>query len=342
MLKIQHFQLNQLLSADAQLLPAKLPAIQSTVIKACDAVDGTADGMIQNPAACSFDPERLICLGAEQAQCLTQPQARALRAYFTALQTDDGQIVYPGYAPVLFDDGFSRFQGGAVAASDVTAAEPWGNDGFDPALIEWSFSDHIIQYLVKHDPSYNVRDLGTSPDGTVPRQVVEAFVARTAAGDGSDLAATQAFLGAGKKMILYHGWGDYALSPFHTTRFIDDLSRRDGGCASLAEQARLFMVPEMGHCRGGSGPNTFNTLAALETWVEKGDAPTALLATKIDAEKGVTRSMPLCPYPAQAVYSVSGYVSEAANWRCTENARLLQMGSVGIAAGLLTAGEPTQ
>ncbi|WP_172329053.1 tannase/feruloyl esterase family alpha/beta hydrolase [Mangrovicoccus sp. HB161399] len=342
MLKIQHFQINQLLTADAQLLPAKLPAIQAAVMEACDAADGTADGLIQNPAACSFEPEALICTGAEEDSCLTAPQARALRAYYTALHTDDGQLVYPGYAPVLFDGGFSLFQGGKEAAADIAAAEPWGNDGFAPAPLEWAFSDHIIQYLAKQDASYDVRDFGISPGGTVPRSAVEEFVAMTEAGNGSDLAATQAFLDAGKKMILYHGWGDHALSPFRTTRFVDDLSRREGGYGALAGKARLFMVPGMGHCSGGAGPDVFNTLAALESWVEDGIAPDALAAKKLDGDGAVTRSMPLCPYPAQAVHSGSGDVADAANWSCTANQALLKMGSVGIAAGLLTGGEPTQ
>ena len=342
MLKIQHFQINQLLSPDAQILPEKLPAIQAAVMQACDGIDGTVDGLVQMPAACSFAPETMICPGADDATCISAAQAKALRAYFTALHTDDGQLVFPGYAPVLFDDGFSNFQGGKEAAGDVTAAEPWGNDGFAPAPIEWSFSDHIIQYLVKHDPSFNVRDLGISPDGTVPRPVVEEFIAKTAAGNGSDLAATQAFLDAGKKMILYHGWGDHALSPFRTTRFVDDLARREGGMQALSAKARLFMVPDMGHCRGGTGPDAFNTLAALEAWVEQGIAPDALAAEKLDDSGAVSRSMPLCPYPARAEYSGTGDVTQAANWSCTANTALLQMGSVGISAGLLTGGEPTQ
>lgn len=340
MLKIQHFQINQLLSPDAQLLPAKLPAIEAAVLGSCDAVDGVTDGMIQDPAACSFEPETLVCTGAEDDSCLTGAQAKALRAYFTALHTDEGQLVYPGYAPVLFDSGFSLFQGGKEPALDVNAAEPWGNDGFDPAPIEWSFSDHIIQYLVKQDPTYNVRELGISPDGTVPRAVVDEFVAMTEAGNGSDLTATQAFLDSGKKMILYHGWGDHALSPFRTTRFVDDLIRREGSEDVLSEKARLFMVPGMGHCRGGAGPDTFNTLAAMEAWVEEGRAPDMLTARKFDEEGVETRAMPLCAYPARAVYDGTGDVNLAESWSC-QNAPL-GIGSVGISAGLLTGGEPTQ
>jgi hypothetical protein len=36
---------------------------------------------------------------------------------------------------------------------------------------------------------------------------------------------------------------------------------------------RLFMVPGMGHCGGGPGVNMFDSIGALEKWVEKGIAP---------------------------------------------------------------------
>ncbi|MBU1281370.1 MAG: tannase/feruloyl esterase family alpha/beta hydrolase [Alphaproteobacteria bacterium] len=342
MLKIQHFQINQLLADDAQILPNTLPAIQNAVMASCDAVDGVTDGMIQNPAACSFAPESLICDGVDSDNCLTKPQAAALRAYFTALHTDDGRLVYPGYAPVLFDGGFSLFQGGSVAADDITAAEPWGNDGNPPAPIEWAFSDHIIQYLVMQDPVYNVRDLGIEADGTIPSDALAYFIKMTQDGNGSGLDETEAFFDQGKKMILYHGWGDHALSPFRTVRFVDDLARRKGGYDALSQSARLFMVPEMGHCSGGTGPDSFNTLAALENWVENDVAPATIAAEKLTEAGDVTRSMPLCPYPAQAHYSGEGDVNDASNWSCPSAPAKVILGSVGISAGLLSAGEPTQ
>ena len=49
---------------------------------------------------------------------------------------------------------------------------------------------------------------------------------------------------------------------------------------------RLFLVPGMGHCSGGDGPNTFDTLSALEQWVEHGKAPEQMIASK--TSNGVT------------------------------------------------------
>ncbi|WP_425576996.1 tannase/feruloyl esterase family alpha/beta hydrolase [Streptomyces kunmingensis] len=36
---------------------------------------------------------------------------------------------------------------------------------------------------------------------------------------------------------------------------------------------RLFMVPGGGHVTGGPGPNSFDALSAVRSWVERGTAP---------------------------------------------------------------------
>ena len=57
------------------------------------------------------------------------------------------------------------------------------------------------------------------------------------------------------------------------------------------------MVPGMGHCRGGPGPDQFDALSALEAWVEDGVAPDQIVASKVE-DGEVVRSRPLCPLPA--------------------------------------------
>jgi feruloyl esterase len=74
---------------------------------------------------------------------------------------------------------------------------------------------------------------------------------------------------------------------------------------------RLFMAPGMGHCGGGPGVNTFDSIGTLEKWVEKGIAPETMLGT---GAQGLTR--PLCPYPQFAEYKGSGDLKDASNWAC--------------------------
>jgi feruloyl esterase len=75
------------------------------------------------------------------------------------------------------------------------------------------------------------------------------------------------------------------------------------------------MVPGMGHCSGGEGPDTFDMMLPLDSWVERGTVPQQIVASKITAGK-VTRTRPLCPYPQVARYKGNGSIDEAANFAC--------------------------
>ena len=78
---------------------------------------------------------------------------------------------------------------------------------------------------------------------------------------------------------------------------------------------RLFMVPGMGHCRGGEGPDTFDNMSVIRQWVEEARDPDRIVATR-RAGEAVERSRPLCPYPQVAQYRGAGSIDEASNFVC--------------------------
>jgi feruloyl esterase len=94
------------------------------------------------------------------------------------------------------------------------------------------------------------------------------------------------------------------------------------------------MVPGMGHCGGGPGPNQFgqtggdgdadhDVVVALEQWVEKGLAPERIIATKYvenDRTKGIAMTRPLCVFPKAAKYVGTGDTNDASNFICAETA----------------------
>ena len=104
---------------------------------------------------------------------------------------------------------------------------------------------------------------------------------------------------------------------------------RQGSQARTDDFFRLFMVPGMGHCSGGTGTTHFgnqggeapvvdadhDVLAALDAWVEKGVAPARIVAFRVEGGKTV-RTRPLCPYPTRAVYAGKGSTDEAASFTC--------------------------
>jgi feruloyl esterase len=51
------------------------------------------DGVIENPAACRFDPAVLQCKGSENDSCLTAPQLTALRKIYDVTRTSAGETI---------------------------------------------------------------------------------------------------------------------------------------------------------------------------------------------------------------------------------------------------------
>jgi feruloyl esterase len=148
---------------------------------------------------------------------------------------------------------------------------------------------------------------------------------------GPVLNATDAdlkrFQDRGGKLIVYHGWSDPAIPPLNAIDYFESVQKKMG--VKTAESfARLFMVPGMQHCGGGPGPNVItapfdaqhDVRTAVERWVEQGQAPEQIVATKFrtgaNPASGVARTRPVCAYPMVAKWNGSGSTDEAANFAC--------------------------
>jgi len=71
----------------------------------------------------------------------------------------------------------------------------------------------------------------------------------------------------------------------------------------------------MTHCAGGNGTDRFDPMTSVINWVERNQAPDAIVAAHAVGGK-VDRTRPLCPYPQVARHSGEGSIDEAANFRC--------------------------
>jgi feruloyl esterase len=77
---------------------------------------------------------------------------------------------------------------------------------------------------------------------------------------------------------------------------------------------KLFMVPGMGHCSGGAGPNQVDWMGTLESWREKGESPASIIGKgTID---GAPMTRPICPHPQIATYKGSGDIKSAESFVC--------------------------
>jgi len=124
-----------------------------------------------------------------------------------------------------------------------------------------------------------------------------------------------AFKSRGGKLVMYTGLADPVTSPLDTVGYYEGVAKAMGGVDATQAFFRFFPAPGMAHCGGGAGPNTFDALAAVEAWVERGIAPDSIPASH-STNGQVDRTRPLCAYPAVARYKGAGSVDDAANFAC--------------------------
>jgi feruloyl esterase len=263
---------------------AKLPMITAATVAACDALDGVKDGLISDPRRCTFDPGALLCKGSETAACLTSSEVSAVRRIY------DGAGVFAGWARGTEALGG---RGGGWAAYFVGRPEPARLDFWR----SWVFEN----------PTWDPRTFDFDRDLAIADRKI-GFV------DANDPNLT-AFERNKGKLLMYHGWADPVVPPEDGIRYYESVEAAMGGADKTSSFFRLFLAPGMGHCGGGPGPNTFDSLGALDRWVSDGVAPQKLIASHL-TNGAVDRTRPLCPYPQVAKWNGSGSTDDAAQFSC--------------------------
>ncbi len=310
-----------LASPASYLPPATLAAVDKAVTARCDMLDGAADGLIQDPARCHVRPEDLVCHGGQTADCITAEQARVLQAYVSGVHDRHGHLLYPGMpiSNLSGPRGISYWTTGETAPDLAHADAPWGADANAPR--GWVFARQALTYWLGMGAGQQMAKLDIDPRTGAPGDALIAATDRSfLGGETKDPAKLVPFIRQGRKLIIYHGTSDPALSPYRSIAFYRDLSATMHGIYRAESSVRLFLVPGMQHCSGGPGPDQFDTLSAIEAWVEQDKAPDSIPAST-RPDSAAPHSLPLCPYPQQARYQGSGAMSDAANWRCAAPGR---------------------
>lgn len=280
-------------------LKGKIGLVRQAVLSKCDAPDGVADGVIQNPPSCAFDPAELLCPGAAAADCLTAAEVEALHRIHRGPRLRDGTAVYPGLA----------------TGSETHPTEM----GFwmlsDKALVP-AMGQEFYRWMVYGNDAWDRSRFDLDRD-----YPAAAKVASVIDSDDPDLSA---FLKRGGKLLMHHGWNDNAIPPAATIEYYDAMRRKVGAAAD--RQVRLFLVPGMGHGNGRPGPEDYDVLGALEDWAERGKVPNEVVGrtyavtpppfTGPEPGAKVARTILLCAWPKVATYKGSGSTDEHANFRC--------------------------
>ncbi len=299
--------------------------VARAVLERCDALDGLSDGIVNDVERCraAFDPVRDLptCTAHRDGSCLTATQKSVLAAVHAPTRNDAGEVVYSGFP---FDPGIEH-----------------------PGWAEWKFRNSLLTarnpvsvgFIFSSPP---VTDLAMATD---PHRSAAFALAFDWGRDGAKIFATSgvytenalAFMGTlesaefdrlrerGGKVLLFHGTADPIFSSDHAQAWYRSLDAHQQGRAN--DFARLFLVPGMGHSRGGPATDQYDGLAALVDWVEQGRAPESIVAAArgtgnagganadLPAHWPPHRTRLLCPYPLVARYS-AGATESADSFVC--------------------------
>lgn len=266
---------------ETALTKADLNRLYDEIMARYDGKDGLKDGIIDDPAS--------ITLDLASISWLNEAQRESLRALYGGVSNADGPI-YPGF-PV----GAERSPGG-LFEWQVGPIPDLVNLGF-------AFSTNIYKYFIFNDPDwdYSAYDL----DGWAEDTHLAGTVLNAVDPDLDDFKAR------GGKLILWHGWSDAALPAQATVDYYAQILARD---PAAMDYARLFMIPGCYHCAGGPGVSRVDWLAVVRAWVEDGEAPTWVVASKAASDENPAMTRPLVPWPQQVTYDGDGDPNDAENF----------------------------
>ena len=298
---------------------AERALVSNAVLAKCDALDGAADGLVQDTAACqaAFDLDRDVptCSGARDGTCLSAAQKTSIAHLFAGATTESGKKIYSSFP---YDAG--------LATSGWATWKFTNSQQLDPGAVG------LIWQVPPEDPStFNAVTFALTGN-------LDSMLAKVNATDTTYTESAMSFMvpphptdlgtlkNRGAKLLVYHGTSDPIFSSDDTTSWYDGLRAANGGDAS--NFARFFRVPGMNHCSGGPSTDQFDMLTPLVNWVEKGQAPASVIASArgggnagganadVPATWSPTRTRPLCPYPKVAKYKGSGSLEDAASFSC--------------------------
>jgi feruloyl esterase len=310
---------------------------ETALLQACDALDGVADGVIDNLPACqaTFNPATatyvsggktfsLQCSGAKDATCLSPAQIQAIEHINQGPRTTNGQTIAAPSGAVAQDHvddtvfGYA-YDGGYMSTAGIpsrkigTATTPPGDFGA-------GVNQFPYLWISPPNPGYDPLSFNFDFD----TNILTTSSPETTNSTSLDI---KKFINEGHKIIWFHGLSDPGPPVTGTIVYYLEMAKQNGGLQAAQNFSRLYPIPNMGHCGGGPSTDTFDMLTPLTQWVENGVAPGPVIASGVNFTTAVygvsvsgptSRSRPLCPYPQQARYigTTTAGLGDASNYEC--------------------------
>ncbi len=302
---------------------AKRKVLYDAAMATCDDLDGVVDGLISNQTSCNaiFDPDVVRCTGGADTgdTCLSDAQIEALNIYNTPANFNfymaSGLQSFPGCNVWGADLGMTQadadgyaWQGYVIFLTLGTVQPTLPMPASTPYL--GPFMDQFMKYAVVRDPTGTFDTLSIDPENPGPyaNRISELSAQLDTSTDIS------AFVARGGKLLLAHGLHDVLVST-RTTEWYWDALQAQFGPTGVRDFARFYEIPGLGHAFGAAFTPGWDSLTALEDWVEYGVAPANQVITDTAVNAGRTR--PLCEYPTWPKYDGSGDVNLSSSFTCS-------------------------
>lgn len=272
------------------ITPEAARILQTAILEACDGNDGVQDGFMTDPRACAIDIASI--------PGLTDDQRRAAEVIYGGAYVG-GRLVYPGfpYGGETALGGWQRWITGGARG------------GVGIPNLHYAFGTEMHKHIIFDNPEFDYSTFDFDDYAVWEEQTRRA--AKILNATDTDLSG---FKTAGGELILWNGWSDPAIPATGTIRYYEGVAAGD---EDVADYLRMFMMPGVLHCAGGPGPDQVDWIAAIQRWVEEGEAPDRLVASRIDQGE-VEMQRPLCAWPRQALYNGSGDPKREESFECDD------------------------
>lgn len=302
---------------------AKRDALLRAALQACDGLDGAMDGLISDqdrcnalfdPATAQLDGRPLRCPGGADTgdSCLSDAQITAMKVIDTPTRLDylaSGETQHPGYNIWGADTGiYTRTQPiePIVSFLAFNKSAPTRPMPLDAPYIS-IYLDQWVKYHVTRDPAFDSLSLDPEHPGAWASRI---SLLSAIMDNRTDLSA---FAAKGGKLLVAHGLNDVLVSS-RSTRALYNSWLAQMGAQALRSFTRYYEVPGYNHAASSVFNATWDSLTALEDWVEKGVAPEHQVTTDTVGVPG--RQRPLCDYPLWPKYKGAGDLNAADSFTC--------------------------
>lgn len=165
-----------------------------------------------------------------------------------------------------------------------------------------------VRFFVEKDSSYDLDNI------TLEEYEWQAHRAIAEFDDiiGTNDANLKEFHRQGHKMLTFHGLMDPQVSVKNTRHYYNAVSDTT---PDVHKFYRLFDIPGMDHCYGGSGGQPTSLFETLRNWVEDNTTPEKLPITFTEPNGDAFERI-VCPYPQKTLWDEVGDIKDPSSFYC--------------------------